>query len=151
GRTQSPGKPAGKRSSGGESAATNCFPPSLHDQAASKLDSLRGKPSFREPMALPGNRYCSMGKWTTLAVRRGLLAALLSCGVAAWCAPAAGLVEENLAPKSGPRGATMFREMSPQETGVVTENNFADPRMWTDHYQELVYGAIGTGIAVGDF
>ena len=91
-----------------------------------------------------------MKKWVTLAVRHGLLATVLSSGLAAWGA-AAGLVEENLAPKSGPRGATMFREMSPQETGVVTENNYADPKMWTDHYQELVYGAIGTGIAVGDF
>ncbi|MEO6994575.1 MAG: hypothetical protein ABI273_13165, partial [Lacunisphaera sp.] len=87
-----------------------------------------------------------MKKWVTLVVRRGLLAAMLSSGLAAWGATAE-LVEEKLAPKSGPRGATMFREMSPQETGVVTENNYADPRMWTDHYQELVYGAIGTGIA----
>ena len=91
-----------------------------------------------------------MRKWVTLAVWRGLLATVLSSGLAARGVPA-GLVEENLAPKSGPRGATMFREMSPQETGVVTENDYADPKMWTDHYQELVYGAIGTGIAVGDF
>jgi hypothetical protein len=92
-----------------------------------------------------------MGRWITLAVRRGLLATVLSGSLAASAASTPGLAEENLAPKSGPRGATMFREMSPQETGVVTENNYADPRMWTDHYQELVYGAIGTGIAVGDF
>src|SRR5665213_2084730 len=102
-------------------------------------------------MALVEKGYRESGKWITQAVRSGLLAAVLSSGVLAWTAPTAGLVEQPLAPKSGPRGATMFREMSPQETGVVTENNFADPKMWTDHYQELVYGAIGTGIAVGDF
>ncbi|HEY4246326.1 MAG TPA: FG-GAP-like repeat-containing protein [Lacunisphaera sp.] len=78
---------------------------------------------------------------------------LLFCwtGTKGWSAGREGLVDDPLAAKSGPRGATMFREMSPQETGVITENNYADPRMWTDHYQELVYGAIGTGVAVGDF
>ena len=61
------------------------------------------------------------------------------------------LMAQPLAVKSGPRGATMFQVMEPAQTGVVTANAYADPKMWTDHYQELVYGAIGTGIAVGDY
>jgi hypothetical protein len=56
-----------------------------------------------------------------------------------------------LSSRSGPRGATLFTELSPAQTGLVAENNYADPRMWTDHYQELIYGAMGTGVAVGDW
>ena len=48
-------------------------------------------------------------------------------------------------------GPTLFTSLPPEQTGVVMENKYADPRMWTDHYQELIYGAMGTGVAVGDF
>jgi enediyne biosynthesis protein E4 len=65
--------------------------------------------------------------------------------------PDEAMVEQPLSAKSGPRGATMFTVMPPAQTGVVTENKYADPKMWAEHYQELVYGAIGTGIAVGDY
>ncbi|WP_309025392.1 VCBS repeat-containing protein, partial [Pelagicoccus sp. SDUM812002] len=30
-------------------------------------------------------------------------------------------------------------------------NEYSDPRMWTDRYQEFALGAIGTGITVGDY
>mgnify|MGYP001557642214 CR=1 FL=1 len=56
-----------------------------------------------------------------------------------------------LAPRSGPRAATMFVPLAPAQTGIVTENNYADPKMWAEHYQELAYGAMGTGLAAGDF
>jgi hypothetical protein len=62
-----------------------------------------------------------------------------------------GLQEMTLTPHSGPGGATMFVSLPAEHTGIVTENRYADPKMWTDHYQELVYGAIGTGVAIGDF
>ena len=62
-----------------------------------------------------------------------------------------GVATRPFAPRSGPRGATLFAEMPAVRTGVVTQNNYADPRMWTDRYQELAYGAIGTGVAVGDY
>ncbi len=45
----------------------------------------------------------------------------------------------------------MFRRMSPEETGVVTENRYDDPRMWGDRYYELELGAIGTGVAIADY
>jgi hypothetical protein len=56
-----------------------------------------------------------------------------------------------LAPRSGPPGATLFKLLPAAETGVLTPNRYADPRMWTDHYQELAYGEIGTGVAIGDY
>jgi hypothetical protein len=75
------------------------------------------------------------------------LAAIAGIGASA----DSGLQEAVLAPRSGPRGATMFVPLSSEQTGIVTENRYADPKMWTDHYQELVYGAIGTGVAIGDY
>ena len=96
------------------------------------------------------------------ALRSGILAATLIAGVMAWAADTTGgIAEFPLAPRSGPRGATMFKVMLPQETGVVTENNYADivathagykdPRMWADRYHEFDVGAVGTGVAIGDY
>ncbi|HWA85666.1 MAG TPA: VCBS repeat-containing protein [Opitutus sp.] len=62
-----------------------------------------------------------------------------------------GLVDAPLAPRSGPRGATLFTKLAPEQTGIVTENNFTDPKMWNEHYQELIFGEVGTGIAIGDY
>ncbi len=56
-----------------------------------------------------------------------------------------------LAPRSGPAGATMFTALPPEQTGIVAENDYADPRMWTDLNPEFALGAIGTGVAAGDF
>ena len=64
---------------------------------------------------------------------------------------AGGLAEAPLAGRSGPRGTTMFTVLAPEQTGVVTENRYADPKMWGEHYQEFALGSIGTGVAVGDY
>ncbi|HWA27404.1 MAG TPA: FG-GAP-like repeat-containing protein [Lacunisphaera sp.] len=62
-----------------------------------------------------------------------------------------GVTEAPLAPRSRAAGTTMFTVMPPEQTGVVTENRYDDPGMWAERYQELAYGAMGTGVAVGDF
>ncbi|HWA87069.1 MAG TPA: CRTAC1 family protein, partial [Opitutus sp.] len=62
-----------------------------------------------------------------------------------------GLVEQELAPPSGPAGATMFTALTPAQTGIVTENRYADPRMWGELNHEFEAGEIGTGIAIGDY
>src|ERR1035438_10836862 len=49
---------------------------------------------------------------------------------------AGSIAEQPMAPRSGRRGATMFKMLSPQETGVVAENRFDDPRMWGALYSE---------------
>jgi enediyne biosynthesis protein E4 len=56
-----------------------------------------------------------------------------------------------LAPPSRAGGATLFTPLGASQTGLVTENNYADPKMWGDRYQEFALGAMGTGVAVGDF
>ena len=45
----------------------------------------------------------------------------------------------------------MFHVMPPEQTGIVTENNYADPKMWGERYHEFEVGSVGTGIAIGDF
>ena len=62
-----------------------------------------------------------------------------------------GIVGVPLAPRSGPPGRTMFTSLGPDRTGIGAENRYDDPRMWGDLYREFSLGAIGTGIAIGDF
>jgi hypothetical protein len=45
----------------------------------------------------------------------------------------------------------MFTPLAPDQTGIVTENRYDDPKMWGDHYQELTLGATGTGVAIADY
>ncbi len=71
------------------------------------------------------------------------------------------LSESPLAARSGPKGNVMFAPLFPADTGIVTENNYADPRenktgfkdprMGQGHYDEFAVGAIGTGVAIGDY
>ncbi|HVZ64661.1 MAG TPA: FG-GAP-like repeat-containing protein [Lacunisphaera sp.] len=75
----------------------------------------------------------------------------LVSGVAAWAAPTADITSRPLEARSAPRGSTMFTLLSPEETGVRTTNDYRDPRMWGDRYHEFELGAIGTGVAIGDY
>ncbi|HZZ18285.1 MAG TPA: VCBS repeat-containing protein, partial [Opitutaceae bacterium] len=45
----------------------------------------------------------------------------------------------------------MFTLLSPDATGVRTENNYADPQMKGALFQQYNGGSVGTGIAIGDF
>ena len=64
---------------------------------------------------------------------------------------AGAISEQPLAPRLGRRGATMFKVLAPQETGVVTENPYDDPRMWGALYYQSENGSFGTGVAIGDY
>jgi hypothetical protein len=76
----------------------------------------------------------------------------LFAGVAVVAADSpAGITSSLLAPRPLRRGATMFMEVSPQESGVITENNYDDPRMWGELYHEFEIGEMGTGVAIGDY
>jgi enediyne biosynthesis protein E4 len=55
------------------------------------------------------------------------------------------------APRSGPRGKTLFTTLSPEQTGITAVNAYDDPAMWGSRYHEFNSGAIGTGIAIGDY
>ncbi len=77
--------------------------------------------------------------------------ALLAAGAAGAAEPAGGITESALLPPSAPRGATMFANLPPEQTGIITENNYSDPGMWAERLQEFKFGTMGTGVAVGDF
>jgi enediyne biosynthesis protein E4 len=64
---------------------------------------------------------------------------------------AGGIAARPLAPHPHPQGKTMFVQLSPEETGVRTENPYDDPKMWGELYQEFEFGAIGSGVAIGDY
>ncbi len=65
--------------------------------------------------------------------------------------PTPGLVAHPLAPRSGPPGKTMFTTLPPERTGITADNPYDDPKMWGVLYREFSLGAIGTGVAIGDF
>jgi hypothetical protein len=65
--------------------------------------------------------------------------------------PAGGIADKPLAARSFTPGKTMFVQLSPEQTGVRTENNFADPKMKGALYQEFETSSVGTGVAVGDY
>ncbi|ACB75081.1 FG-GAP-like repeat-containing protein [Opitutus terrae] len=95
------------------------------------------------PALRPPGRFLAAG-------RHG--AALAFATVAVFAAePRSPLAEQPLAARSGPRGATLFVEMPSAHTGVVTENRYADPKMWGARYHEFEIGEIGTGVAIGDY
>jgi hypothetical protein len=64
---------------------------------------------------------------------------------------AEALVSEPLMPRSASRGGTLFAALPSAQTGLEAENRYADAGMWAERYQELVYGAMGTGVAIGDY
>nr|WP_237702487.1 FG-GAP-like repeat-containing protein [Opitutus terrae] len=66
-------------------------------------------------------------------------------------AGATGLESQPLAPRSGPRGPTMFITVAPDDSGVRTENKYDDPEMWGRRAREFDLGGIGTGVAIGDY
>jgi len=77
---------------------------------------------------------------------------LVACTIG-WFAPPppSGLVASPLAAASRPTGPTLFTALRPEDSGIVTENNYADPRMWAGRYHEFEVGPIGTGLAIGDY
>ena len=78
------------------------------------------------------------------------LLAAAACALTAAGAATPGLETRPLAPRTHPRGATMFATLDAARTGIATDNPYADPKMWGDRYQEFALGAIGTGVAIGD-
>jgi len=77
--------------------------------------------------------------------------ALLTAVAAGAAEPTDGITESALLPQSSPRGVTMFASLPPEQTRIVTENNYSDPGMWAERLQEFKFGTMGTGVAVGDF
>ena len=98
------------------------------------------------------NRPASFRAAAELAVRCTVLIGLLYFPASFRAADVAGSIAGSaFVPHSSTRGKTMFVRLSPEVTGVRTENRYADPRMRGDLYQEFEGGSIGTGVAIGDY
>lgn len=54
---------------------------------------------------------------------------------------------------SASRGSanTLFQRLTPEETGLIVNNAYDDPTMWSKRYREFMGGAMGSGVASGDF
>jgi hypothetical protein len=102
-------------------------------------------------MSPPADSPRSLARSWALPLAIAWLAGAASLGGAPAADPAGGIAERPLAPRPHPRGRTMFVRLSPEETGVRAENKYDDPRMWGDLNHEFEIGAIGTGVAIGDF
>lgn len=83
--------------------------------------------------------------------RRGLTIGLLLAAVVGCAGESRAIVGAPFATRSGPRGATMFTELAADQTGIVTENRYEDPSMWAGRYADFAVGAVGTGVAIGDY
>jgi len=88
-----------------------------------------------------------------LALTASVALSLGACGPVAFAAAevSAGLVERPLAPRVHGTGPTLFTSLPPEQTGIVNENTYADPEMWGSLNREFALGAIGTGVAIGDY
>jgi hypothetical protein len=85
-------------------------------------------------------------------IRRTMLAAVLFANATVQASePTGGISEKPLVRSPFVRGKTLFAQLPPEETGVKTENRFADPKMWSESYQEYMGGSLGTGVAIGDY
>ena len=104
---------------------------------------------------MPADEFCprsSVRTATRFFFGCTLLVALRLTAIAASGADAAGgLTEKPLAPPANSRGKTMFVMLPPDVTGIRTENNYADPKMKGELYQEFETSSIGTGITIGDY
>ncbi len=63
----------------------------------------------------------------------------------------AGLESHPLAPRSTGTGSTLYTTLPPEQTGLTGVNRYDDPAMWGARYREFSLGAIGTGVAIGDY
>jgi len=85
-------------------------------------------------------------------LRRGAVAAAIFASSVSWAAdPAGSIAASPLAAPPAGRGETLFVQLSPEATGVRTENRYADPRMKGELFQEFQTGSLGTGVAIGDY
>ncbi|WP_221031287.1 FG-GAP-like repeat-containing protein [Actomonas aquatica] len=77
--------------------------------------------------------------------------ALLALTPFALLAAEAQLASTPLAPRSGDGSAMCFTAIPAAASGLINENPYDDPAMWTTaHYTEFQGGSIGSGIASGD-
>jgi hypothetical protein len=66
-----------------------------------------------------------------------VVAALVYTPIARAAGSAGGIVSAPLAPPAASRGRTLFVRLTPESTGIRTENRYDDPRMRGELFQEF--------------
>ncbi len=93
----------------------------------------------------------SFRAYLSAALRGFVAGGGLIASLAAGATETAGLESSPLAPRHPAAGATLFTILAPEQTGLTAVNHYDDPAMWAQHYREFSLGAIGTGVAIGDY
>lgn len=65
--------------------------------------------------------------------------------------PIKSVRSEPLVPSAAATGASLFTLIPASESGLDAVNRYDDPEMWGRRYAEFTGGAVGTGVAVGDY
>lgn len=79
------------------------------------------------------------------------LVASLAALAAAHLEAASDLERIELSAPSPREGATLFSRLEPAVTGLAIDNTYGDPGMWGARYRPFMGGAMGSGVAAGDF
>ena len=85
----------------------------------------------------------AIGLWSAWAAIAGLLPSA--------AAAERGVEQQAFATRGAERHETLFSTVAPEETGLRAFNAYDDPRMWAELYREFSLGAIGSGVAIGDY
>ena len=62
-----------------------------------------------------------------------------------------GISGQPLIGRQGVAGSPGFTRISPETSGLWTRNDYDDPSMWGSRYLVFSQGAVGTGLAAGDY
>jgi len=77
---------------------------------------------------------------------------VIACGAPVAASEGGAVSWEPLAPpEAGQEAPTRFVAVPPEESGLSRVNRYDDPRMWGELYREFTLGAVGSGVAAGDF
>jgi hypothetical protein len=77
---------------------------------------------------------------------------ILTLGALITAASSASSLEKSAFAEPSPRtGSALFRRLDPESTGLSVTNAYDDPAMWGSRYRAYMGGAMGSGVAAGDF
>lgn len=124
-----------------DSCSNYCLP-----LTRARLDSLLSVPRMTEITPLRRLAYCLL----RLGFACGI-GGVWSIGLQAQATDSEALTSREFVPRAIATGSTLFRELAADSTGILTRNDYADPRMWGDRYQEFALGGMGTGVAIADY
>jgi len=82
---------------------------------------------------------------------RRLTALVVAIGTGTLVRATPVLTSHEFAEASRPEGATLFTTLPATQTGLVVDNSYDDPQMWSGRYRAFMGGAMGSGVAAGDF